>query len=69
MSKHSHPVKNTTEQVLHVKRLLSSAKRTPAGRLGHGEGARIAREAGVSRCTINMISNGTYWSRLPGPAE
>ena len=68
MRKYSHPAKQTPEQVLQFKRLLSSAKRAPTGRLGHGEGARIARETGASRYMINMISNGTYWSWLRGPA-
>jgi len=49
--------------------MLSSAKRTPTGRLGQGEGARITRETGVSRYLINMISNRTYWATLQEPAE
>ena len=69
MSEYSHPVKHTPEQVLRVKRLLSTAKRTPTGRLGHKELARIASETGVSRYMVMMIAKGTYWSWLQEPAE
>jgi len=69
MSRYSHPVKHTPEQVLHVKRLLRSAKRTPTGRLGYKELVRVAGETGVSRYMINMTSNGIYWSWLQEPAE
>ena len=69
MSRHSHPAKHTPEQVLHVKRLRSTAKRTCADRLGHKEPVRIEGETGVSRYIITMIANGTYCPWLWEPAK
>lgn len=68
MSRFSHAAKHAPSRVLHVKRLLLSAKRTATGRLGHKELARIAGETGVSKYMITMIANGTYWAWLQEPA-
>ena len=62
MSRYSHPVKHTPEQVLHVKSLLNTAKRTPADWMGQKELVRIAGETGVPKNIITTIGDGSYWA-------